>query len=578
MPTIIDELTVKLGFDSSGFKKGRVETSAELKKVRDEANATAKDMQASGKQAADFFSSIKTEVLSLLGVFLGGKGIETFVRDTTRSLADLGRITGVIGESSQDIQAFSNAIYRMGGTVQAAQASLLGLADARRQWELLGNNSPQAAFMGAIGGSIEMSPMQLMRRFSEYAKEQLQLPGGEGRTYQTGAGIGIDQQTILSLIQIAKTSSLGAEMQHSRELGDIATKQQIDAMTRLQTADSELQQAIHGLAQTLATEIAPSLTSLAHSLAFQISNAPKAVSDAAKALEAQRKFDEENQRPVSGPNSWLTNLISAVTGSSGSSWYDYLFGNDMQRDRSLSRAPGVNTAPSPGIGPRANPSDPRGIRNNNPLNLEYLPGQDASASDGRFGIYPSMEAGVSAAANQLKIYRDKYGLNTVRDIVNRWAPPGENNSGAYSRDVARSMGVDPNAQLNLNDPQIMGALIRAMARVENGRDIDPNTVQRGINVGRPTLSGFSKTHPPEGAKLFPGENYRVLTKTELDPSLAPSRLIGPRAAPAANNDNSNTINTGPVIINSPAGDPATHANEFNRAMRDIAAQAESGAH
>jgi hypothetical protein len=180
-----------------------------------------------------------------------------------------------------------------------------------------------------------------------------------------------------------------------------------------------------------------------------------------------------------------------------------------------------SSSSSTGAGPRANSSDPRGIRNNNPLNLEYRPDQGAIGSDGRFGVFPTMEAGVAAAARQLKMYRDQHGLNTVSGIVGRWAPAGENNTNAYILSVAKAMGVDPNAQLDLDNPAVMSSLISAMARVENGRRIDGAAVQRGVGgvsqAGPRLNSGNTALLPPAGSRgESTGNTSTQSSSTSLD--------------------------------------------------------------
>lgn len=128
--------------------------------------------------------------------------------------------------------------------------------------------------------------------------------------------------------------------------------------------------------------------------------------------------------------------------------------------------------------------EPRGIRNNNPLNLESRDGQPGRVgSDGRFGIYGSMEAGIAQAARQLLIYQDRYNRRTVAEIIGRWAPSNENNTGAYVARVAQALGVDPNAPINLRDPTRMSALVGIMAQVETGRSLGADVVNRGVRAG-----------------------------------------------------------------------------------------------
>lgn len=138
----------------------------------------------------------------------------------------------------------------------------------------------------------------------------------------------------------------------------------------------------------------------------------------------------------------------------------------------------VSTTPA-----STDPTQPRGLRNNNPLNLEFRDGQGATSSDGRFGVYPTMSDGVAANARQLISYQDNRGLNTVNAIIGRWAPSSENDVGAYAGSVAKSMGVSPDAPVNLHDPKVMASLITGMSKVENGgKAPDPTAISQGVDA------------------------------------------------------------------------------------------------
>lgn len=113
---------------------------------------------------------------------------------------------------------------------------------------------------------------------------------------------------------------------------------------------------------------------------------------------------------------------------------------------------------------------PRGIRNNNPGNLEWLPPGRAwngqIGSDGRFGVYDTPANGVRAMARQLLKY-SREGLNTVRSIIAKWAPASENDVGAYARSVAARMGVGPDESISVSAS--LPRLVAAMIRHENGQ-------------------------------------------------------------------------------------------------------------
>jgi hypothetical protein len=110
---------------------------------------------------------------------------------------------------------------------------------------------------------------------------------------------------------------------------------------------------------------------------------------------------------------------------------------------------------------------PRGIRNNNPLNIRKSGDdwQGAVGDDGEFIQFALASKGIRAAARILKNYRDKYGLNTVSGIINRWAPPNENDTESYINSVSAKINVDSEKPL---DDSEYPALIAAMINHENG--------------------------------------------------------------------------------------------------------------
>lgn len=125
----------------------------------------------------------------------------------------------------------------------------------------------------------------------------------------------------------------------------------------------------------------------------------------------------------------------------------------------------------------------RGLRNNNPGNIDRRAGttwRGASADqsgDSRFVVFDAPEWGVRAMARVLKTYMGR-GVDSVRGIINTWAPPSENDTGAYVASVAGSLGVSPDAAL---DEASLPALIAAIIQHENG--VQPyswDVIARGV--------------------------------------------------------------------------------------------------
>lgn len=113
---------------------------------------------------------------------------------------------------------------------------------------------------------------------------------------------------------------------------------------------------------------------------------------------------------------------------------------------------------------------PRGIRNNNPGNLDFLPAGHAwngqVGSDGRYGIYDTPANGVRAMSKQLQKDFARAGGATLRDLVTSWAPPGENDTEAYIAAVSRETGIAPDDQFDLTSS--LPSVVTAMIRHENG--------------------------------------------------------------------------------------------------------------
>ena len=113
----------------------------------------------------------------------------------------------------------------------------------------------------------------------------------------------------------------------------------------------------------------------------------------------------------------------------------------------------------------------RGIRNNNPGNLEFSktnPWAGQTGDDGRFAKFETPEHGIRALGRNLLSYQ-RQGIDTVNDIINRWAPPSDNNNtDAYIAAVCAQLGVAPEQQLDASNPDTLKALCAAIIHHENG--------------------------------------------------------------------------------------------------------------
>lgn len=127
----------------------------------------------------------------------------------------------------------------------------------------------------------------------------------------------------------------------------------------------------------------------------------------------------------------------------------------------------------------------RGILNNNPGNIRKVRGvtwigQSPTQDDDAFVTFVSPEYGMRAICRILRSYA-AHGLNTINAIINRWAPPNENNSRAYVSDVCDQCDVDSTDPIDIE--ALMPSIIKAIIKHENGFfPYTPQQIDAGISL------------------------------------------------------------------------------------------------
>ena len=128
---------------------------------------------------------------------------------------------------------------------------------------------------------------------------------------------------------------------------------------------------------------------------------------------------------------------------------------------------------------------PRGIRNNNPLNIRigntWL-GEVAEPTETEFEQFVSMKYGLRAGFIILRRYIRRYKRDTVRKIIEAWAPSSENNTLEYIAVVCDRMHITSDTQVDYGDRDTMCALVQAMAYVEVGDEIPLQTIIDAYNI------------------------------------------------------------------------------------------------
>ena len=118
----------------------------------------------------------------------------------------------------------------------------------------------------------------------------------------------------------------------------------------------------------------------------------------------------------------------------------------------------------------------RGLKNFNPGNIRVgvlfdgiaTPAQRTPVQqiEKEFTVFTSMEMGLRALARNSLVSNKK--RSTIRNMIEVYAPPSENNTEGYIAAVAKSTGFDPEKPVDLSQPDNMLKFMKAIINQENG--------------------------------------------------------------------------------------------------------------
>lgn len=113
----------------------------------------------------------------------------------------------------------------------------------------------------------------------------------------------------------------------------------------------------------------------------------------------------------------------------------------------------------------------RGERNNNPGNIRHgskWQGLSIEQTDKDFCQFISPEYGIRAIYKLLQTYQKKYGLNTIKTIINRYAPPNENNTAGYIIRASKEIGIEEDNPINTQSKNVAIPLAVVIVNIELG--------------------------------------------------------------------------------------------------------------
>lgn len=541
MPTIIDALVVTLGLDATGFKKGQKDVKGGLEDTRKQSEQVAKDMEAAGKRAASFFGSIRTELLALVGVTLSVQGFKNFITGMTDNLQQLAVNSQSLDMSAKSLDGWQRAAEAAGSSAEKITGTLSGFQNVLTQIRTGGGQdnplfAALSSFAGATGANFDYqndNSEEVMRKIADnwgkLSKDAQRRFGGmfnfDNQTQQalTNGNLVTDADRFAKMSRATEDATRKAQ-EFNRRLAEM--KQNFSAASQvLYEALIPYVEKLIPLIEKVGiwiTEHGPEIQKFFSDTSNEISQVVDAVGGWQNALEILAAF-------VAG--SWALKMLSGISKVRGgfgpllaaiaavSAWDKLKSNEDEAKKEGKSTGQYLvdkmnnNTGSTDGIMGKADAwlkrsyawwdsisktgdadnkydaygTKPRGIRNNNPGNLNFA-GQAGATKEGgengRFAVFESMRDGISALYKQIQLYFSR-GVNTIESVVNKYAPAGDNNNvQAYIKQLVGATGKQEDEKLSGEDTETVFKLIRGIINHENGKGyVSDQDILSGIQVG-----------------------------------------------------------------------------------------------
>ena len=507
MATVIDSLIVKLGLDSSGFDKGQKRTNEALEQTRKRTQKVGKDIEASGKQGAEFFNQLQGAAVRFFAALTIGGGAAQFAKYVVSTGANLSRMADNLGTSADKLSRWGGAVRQNGGSLEAFLGTAQGLSASLTELRLTGNTGI-LPYLQALGVAVANTDGSA-RTFDEILGDigdKLKTLQSRPDAFNIGKSLGIDEGTLNLLLK--SRQEIDSLLNNQKPFSDADADAARKAAEDYAAATLKLEQAL----QPLVIKVVPAFEALTSVLVKLVDQGPSDVlglsqetkesigrgvaytlsvfgnESALEAVRAERRAEAVGLEapaaspagaPAASPGDKTQAVQSAPAVSPG-----------KPGGRKTQGVPGAQIAPQDQeisgrqIVPRVPGTETRAERNLNPGNLEFRgqAGATAEPGSGRFAQFQSAGQGVAALVKQLQRYGMR-GLDTLSEIVNTYAPSSENNTQAYIGALSKQLGVGADQQLDLGNAQTLENLVRGISRHEAGVDwLTNKDIMSGLQI------------------------------------------------------------------------------------------------
>lgn len=515
MANLLDAFYFSLGLDVTGITDGQKKAKEALKKTGDEATKTQKELDAAAKRTAESYKKIRDGILEVTAAIVGAVAGKEFLAYITATDIAAGRLAKNLGASVEELTAWEGVARRLGGQGSDADGLFRGINKILEDIKLTGGSE---ALTPLARAGLDLAKFN--DKATTYSQRILMIRDALHKltpqdAQRFGQMAGLSEQSLNIVLQSDR--ALEDLLQTQRKMNVESERDRQLAQER-QEAWGSLTETLTSFGRKVVNEITPALVAITKALQsfLQYINqdgktATVVVAGLGSAMAMLVGFK------LAGWAAATTGAFSAVAGSAATllgrlgmigatmaALYEiYHLGDAAAQLISIKNRDGIKLSAyaqsrlgdiagmdDPFHNKPGSASDPLGIRNNNPGNLNFA-GQAGASQAGRFAAFGSMAEGIAALDDQLRLYGSR-GNDTVRGIIGKWAPPSENDTGAYIAAVSKALGVSADAHLNLNDANTLRTLIGAITTQEVGAgriNVDQINAGMALSMGRAASGG-----------------------------------------------------------------------------------------
>jgi hypothetical protein len=146
MPTVIDELVVKLGLDPKDFVSGQKKAEDALRKTKDAAKEGSKEVSEGASDMLKAFGGLQGKLLGVAALFTGGLGLTEFSKKMAAVTTQTTYLSRQIGVSAQELEALDAAGAKVGANAGEISGSIAGVYRQLKSGELHGVSRLQSYF------------------------------------------------------------------------------------------------------------------------------------------------------------------------------------------------------------------------------------------------------------------------------------------------------------------------------------------------------------------------------------------------------------------------------------------------